>query len=107
IGPGILVTVIFCVGIWLMVKYWPSFTGVATTPDTYDTSGMAAAREVVSKLAPIVILVGLVLGGLYGGIFTPTEAGAIGALGAIVIAFVKRRLTPRVLWQVTIETGHI
>src|SRR5690606_11378825 len=31
----------------------------------------------------------------------------IGALGAIVIAFVKRRLTGRVLWQVTVETGHI
>ena len=107
IGPGILVTIIFCVGIWLMVKYWSGFTGVASVPDTYDTTGLAAWKEVVSKLSPIVILVGLVLGGLYGGIFTPTEAGAIGALGAIVIAFAKRRLTGKVLWQVTIETGHI
>lgn len=107
IGPGILVTIIFCVGIWLMVKYWGGFTGVAAVPETYDTPGFAAVREVASKLSPIVILVGLVLGGLYGGIFTPTEAGAIGALGAIVIAFVKRRLTGKVLWQVTIETGHI
>ncbi|MEO3999561.1 TRAP transporter large permease [Mesorhizobium sp. CAU 1732] len=107
IGPGILVTIIFCVGIWLMVKYWSGFTGVAAVPETYDTTGFAAVREVTSKLSPIVILVGLVLGGLYGGIFTPTEAGAIGALGAIVIAFVKRRLTGKVLWQVTIETGHI
>ena len=107
IGPGILVTIIFCVGIWLMVKYWPGFTGVAAPPQGYDTSGLAAWRDVTSKLAPIVVLVGLVLGGLYGGLFTPTEAGAIGALGAIVIAFVKRRLTGRVLWQVTVETGHI
>ena len=107
VGPGILVTIIFCVGIWLMVKYWPGFTGVAAVPDVYDTAGLAAWKEVAGKLAPIVILVGLVLGGLYGGIFTPTEAGAIGALGAIVMAFVKRRLTPKVLWQVTIETGHI
>lgn len=107
IGPGILVTVIFCVGIWLMVKYWSGFTGVAAVPEIYDTTGLAAVKDVISKLSPIVILVGLVLGGLYGGIFTPTEAGAIGALGAIVIAFVKRRLTSTVLWQVTIETGHI
>lgn len=107
IGPGILVTIIFCIGIWLMVKYWSGFTGVATVPESYDTTGMAAVKDVVSKLSPIVVLVGLVLGGLYGGIFTPTEAGAIGALGAIVIAFVKRRLTGKVLWQVTIETGHI
>lgn len=107
IGPGILVTAIFCVGIWLMVKYWSGFTGVATVPDGYETSGLAAWREVAAMLAPIVILVGLVLGGLYGGLFTPTEAGAIGALGAILIAFLKRRLTGRVLWQVTVETGHI
>lgn len=107
IGPGILVTVIFCVGIWLMVRFWSGFTGVAIVPENYETSGLAAGREVAAKLLPIVALVGLVLGGLYGGIFTPTEAGAIGALGAIVIAFLKGRLTGKVLWQVTIETGHI
>lgn len=107
IGPGILVTVIFCGGIWLLARFRPGFTGTATRPDSYATTGAAALREIAGKLAPIVVLVGLVLGGLYGGIFTPTEAGAIGAAGAIVIAFVKRRLTPRVLWQVTIETGHI
>src|SRR5690606_20871673 len=82
IGPGILVTIIFCVGIWLMVRYWPGFTGVAVVPEVYETTGWDAWKEVTSKLAPIVALVGLVLGGLYGGIFTPTEAGAIGALGA-------------------------
>lgn len=107
IGPGILVTLIFCVGIWLMVRFWSSFTGTSAAPAIYDTSGWGALQDIVSKLLPIVLLVGLVLGGLYGGVFTPTEAGAIGALGAIVIAFAKRRLSPRMLWQVTLETGHI
>lgn len=107
IGPGILVTVIFCVGIWMMARFWPGYTGTAVVPERYDTTGLAMLSEIGSKLAPIVLLVALVLGGLYGGIFTPTEAGAIGAAGAIVIAFVKRRLTPKILWQVTIETGHI
>lgn len=107
IGPGILVTIIFCLGIWLMVRFWPNFTGEAAPQANYGTTGLAAWVDTISKLAPIVLLVGLVLGGLYGGLFTPTEAGAIGALGAIIIAFVKRRLTGRVLWQVTLETGHI
>lgn len=106
IGPGILVTVIFCVGIWLMVRFWSDFTGTAASP-SHDMSGRDTVRVVVGKLLPIVLLVGLVLGGLYGGVFTPTEAGAIGALGAILIAFAKRRLSPRMLWQVTLETGHI
>lgn len=107
IGPGILVTVIFCAGIWLMVRFWSSFTGTSAPPAIHDKSAWAAAQDVASKLLPIALLVGLVLGGLYGGVFTPTEAGAIGALGAILIAFAKRRLSPRMLWQVTLETGHI
>ncbi len=107
IGPGILVTVIFCVGIWLMVRFWSGFTGTAAAASIDDASGRGALQEIVSKLSPIVLLVGLCLGGLYGGVFTPTEAGAIGALGAILIAFVKRRLSPKTLWQVTLETGHI
>ena len=37
-------------------------------------------------LVPVVALIVLVLGGIYGGMFTPTEAGAAGALGAMVIA---------------------
>ncbi len=107
IGPGILVSALFCAGIWIMASYWPGFTGNTQPAAAYALTGRAALRDTVSKLLPIVVLVGLVLGGLYGGLFTPTEAGAIGALGAIVIAFVKRRLSGRVLWQVTLESGHI
>lgn len=105
IGPGILVSILFCAGIWAMVSYWPGFTG-KSDPDAVPAIA-AGISDTLSKLAPIVILVGLVLGGLYGGVFTPTEAGAVGALGAIVIAFAKRRMTGKVLWQVTLESGHI
>jgi tripartite ATP-independent transporter DctM subunit len=66
-----------------------------------------SGKEVVSKLAPFLVLISLVLGGIYGGIFTPTEAGAVGALGALVIAMIKRKLNKKVLWQVLSETGHI
>jgi tripartite ATP-independent transporter DctM subunit len=59
-----------------------------------------------NKLAPIVVLVGLVIGGIYGGVFTPTEAGAAGALGALLISLAKRRLTWASFWQVLVQTGH-
>ena len=62
--------------------------------------------EMAGKLAPIVILVALVLGGIYGGVFTPTEAGAAGALGALLISLAKRRLTWASFWQVLVQTGH-
>jgi len=48
-----------------------------------------------------------VLGGIYGGVFTPTEAGAAGALAALVIALAKRRLSWRSLWKLLVEAGHI
>ncbi|MEM7025801.1 MAG: TRAP transporter large permease subunit, partial [Pseudomonadota bacterium] len=49
----------------------------------------------------------VVLGGIYGGIVTPTEAGAAGALVALIIGTLKRRLTLRSVGQALIETGHI
>ncbi|HMB74300.1 MAG TPA: TRAP transporter large permease subunit, partial [Gammaproteobacteria bacterium] len=64
-------------------------------------------RDLARKVSPLVILVVLVLGGIYGGVFTPTEAGAVGALGALIIAFVRRRLGRSALWRVLVETGHI
>jgi tripartite ATP-independent transporter DctM subunit len=67
----------------------------------------SGALGVLMGLAPVVALIVLVLGGIYGGVFTPTEAGAAGALGAMVIALTKRRLTWAKLWQVMGETGQV
>ncbi len=52
------------------------------------------------------LLVILVLGGIYTGLFTPTEAGAVGALGAFLFGFASRRLTLRKVWSALLETGR-
>ncbi|MCA0204011.1 MAG: TRAP transporter large permease [Proteobacteria bacterium] len=106
IGPGLVLTLAYIGGIALMVRFWPSFTGVPKPAPAALHEG-SLARDTMNKLAPIALLIALVLGGIYGGVFTPTEAGAIGAFGAILIAMAKRRLGLRTLWQVTLETGHI
>ncbi len=49
----------------------------------------------------------LVIGGIYGGLFTPTEAAAVGALGAFVIAIARRKLTASAFWQLLGETGTV
>ncbi len=108
VGPGVLLALAYCVGIWAMVRFWKGFTGTpneltAEMPEEQSS----VASDTVSKLMPILLLVALVLGGIYGGLFTPTEAGAIGALGAILIAAAKRRIGARTLWDVSLETGHI
>lgn len=102
--PGLVLAVAFGVLIWLLCRQAPGFTGSAR-PDLSPAADTAGGLAV--KILPIALLVALVLGGIYGGLFTPTEAGAVGALGAIAIAAARRRLGWRGLWRVTIETGHI
>ena len=60
-----------------------------------------------AKLFPIIALVFLVLGGLYSGYFTPTEAGGIGAFGALLVAISRRSLNRHKLWDVMKQTGVI
>ena len=62
---------------------------------------LAIAAQRIKLPYPIV----LVLGGIYGGLFTPTEAGAAGAFGAMVIALLKRRLDWPKLWEVIGDAG--
>jgi len=53
---------------------------------------------------PFVLLLVGVFGGLFAGVFTPTEAGAVGALLAVVIALAKRALTWRIFLRSVVET---
>ncbi|CAG0984270.1 MAG: TRAP transporter large permease [Rhizobiaceae bacterium] len=103
--PGILLSLVYCAGIFAMGRWWPSFIG-GPKEQNWDTSRDMGLAEMAGKIAPIVILVALVLGGIYGGYFTPTEAGAAGALGALLISLAKRRLTWASFWQVLVQTGH-
>jgi C4-dicarboxylate transporter, DctM subunit len=103
--PGILLAIGFCVMIVVMAYVTPEKVGrpeaLVDVPST-ETLGSAAR-----KFLPIASLVVLVLGGLYGGLFTPTEAGAVGAAGALVIALLRRRLTWPKFWSVLVETGFV
>jgi C4-dicarboxylate transporter DctM subunit len=103
--PGILLSLVYCAGIFAMGRWWPSFIGGGKPVERQPVRQMGVG-EMLNKIAPIVILVALVLGGIYGGFFTPTEAGAAGALGALLISLAKRRLSWASLWQVLVQTGH-
>ncbi|MBE7017750.1 MAG: TRAP transporter large permease [Ruminococcaceae bacterium] len=59
------------------------------------------------KIVPIMLLVILVMGGVYAGFFTTTEAGAIGAFGSIVIAFIFRQITVKKFTKALKETATL
>jgi tripartite ATP-independent transporter DctM subunit len=70
----------------------------------------ATWKERVKSLSGVVemfVLFGLVMGGLFAGWFTPTEAGAAGAAGALLIPLVRRQLTWRGLLSSLTETTRI
>lgn len=86
--PGILLAALFCLMIALMAILFPAMVG-GTAATSTDAGTKESLLAVFIKPIPICALIVLVLGGIYGGFFTPTEAGAIGALGAILIGFMK------------------
>ncbi|BCH20780.1 TRAP transporter large permease [Mesorhizobium sp. L-8-3] len=106
VGPGILLSILFAVTIMLMAWRRPAsvFEREGTRVDGRETIGLL---DGVRKGAPILALMTVVLGGLYGGFLNPTEAGAMGALGALLIALARRSLTPSSFWSLLVETGQI
>ncbi|MEM8823365.1 MAG: TRAP transporter large permease [Pseudomonadota bacterium] len=106
--PGLVLAVFYCIGIYLMARFNPEIVGGEEAAEKAShESDEINAGSAIKALLPIVALVALVIGGIYGGFFTPTEAGAVGALGALILTFLKSKLSLKSLWSVTVETGHI
>jgi C4-dicarboxylate transporter, DctM subunit len=101
--PGILLSIIFCIGIYVMVKLKPSLIG------GNEVSDMKLGKEdfkSIIRVWPIALLVVLILGGIYGGWFTATEAGAVGAFGAFLLVIFKKKMMLKDFWNTLIETGY-
>ncbi|MBB3139635.1 TRAP transporter large permease [Halomonas organivorans] len=84
----------------LLVSWW--------RPDIVPREAVGArelgAREALVDIWPVLVLGVLVFGGLFSGVFTATEAGAVGAAGAIVIALVLGRLNREAMKAALLET---
>lgn len=109
--PGLLMAFMFCLTIYVAARFFPRFTfaepSEASTATDHAPQISMTGLQAAQLLMPIAGLVLLVLGGLYGGIFTPTEAGGVGAFGAFAIALARKRLTPGLFWTMLLETGVV
>jgi len=85
--PGLLAVSMYMATIGVIGRVRPRFLPAAPRSSWAERWG--AAREVWAPMA----LFGFVIGGLYGGLFTPTEAGGMGAGGAFLISLARRRLS--------------
>jgi tripartite ATP-independent transporter DctM subunit len=67
----------------------------------------ALARQVALVMLPPLLLIVLVLGSIFAGVATPTEAGALGAVGALGLAAIRRRLSLGVVRQACRDTAKL
>ncbi len=98
IGPSIVQTLIFMAWVFILSLVKPEY--VPALPMSARTlSGRALLWKCMKGIVPSLVLIFLVLGTILMGLATPTEAGAMGAVGSFVLAAMNRTLT----WKLTYE----
>jgi tripartite ATP-independent transporter DctM subunit len=107
IVPGLLLALAYALGIVAMAHLRPGMVFAGARAPVFEDEALLGAGTLLLKLLPSVVMIVVVLGGLYGGLFTATEAGAVGAALALVIALLKHKLDWRSFWGVLTETGHV
>lgn len=97
--PGILAVIFFILTIAIYVRLWP---------DAGPAGGAASRAEFVTAtlgLLPVMLIFGLVLGGIYGGIFNPTPAAAIGVFLVWLYGTIRRRIGRPQMVQALLATA--
>jgi len=104
--PGVMLAVLF--GLYVGWVAWRSPEVAPALPAEERTeAGWALLWRVATALVPPLLLILVVLGSIFAGIATPTEAGALGAVGALVLAAIHRRLDRPMVWDAACATASL
>jgi C4-dicarboxylate transporter, DctM subunit len=98
--PGLL-----CAALLMLGVAWTTWRDPQAGP-AGERSSWAERMKALRDIWGVALLVVVVLGGIYGGVFTATEGAGIGASGAFFFALARRRLTWRMLREVLIESAR-
>jgi tripartite ATP-independent transporter DctM subunit len=98
--PGLL-----CAALMMACVAWITWRDPAAGP-AGERSSWAVRRAALRDIWGVALLVVVVLGGIYGGVFTATEGAGIGASGAFFFAWLRRALTLKVLFSVLVESAR-
>jgi len=96
--PGLVLTGLYVLYVLGITIVQPA-AAPALPPEARALRGMALARRAAVSMLPPLVLIFLVLGTIFLGIATPTEGGALGAVGALLLAALHRRLNLTLLKQ--------
>ncbi|WP_131860113.1 TRAP transporter large permease subunit [Bosea sp. BK604] len=98
IGPSIVQLVLFCGWVLVLSFIRPDHVP-ALPPEARTLKGWPLLWKAIRGIVPSAALIFLVLGTIFMGLATPTEAGAMGAVGAILLAWMYRTLTWKLCYQ--------
>ena len=98
--PGILTIIVFMIVISIVTRLHPESGPVG------EKSTWKQKLNATLKTWAITALFATVIGGIYFGVFTPTEAAGVGAFGALFIAFSRKRLNREMMKETLLETGQ-
>jgi C4-dicarboxylate transporter, DctM subunit len=79
--PGILTAIVYVIGVWAIVRIWPE-----TAPPIRESVPLATRFRGLVETWPVIVLVAVIFFGIYRGIFAPSAAGAVGAVGCFMLA---------------------
>lgn len=106
IVPGLMLGGLYIAYVLIRARLNPALAP-AMPAEELNISRGALLKQVARAMVPPLILIFVVLGSIFYGVATATEAGAVGALGAVLLALANRRLTRAALWDVTLSTARL
>ncbi len=106
VGPSVLQLAFFTLFI-LAVSILQPHKVPPLPPEARTLRGWALAMKVLWGMVPSLVLIFLVLGTIFMGLATPTEAGAMGAVGALVLSVMHGRFSPALTWDAAGQTMRI
>ena len=104
--PGLTLALLYALFIGLVAIFRPKLAP-ALPIEARTLHGLKLMRKVLFSLVPPLVLIFLVLGTIFIGVATPTEGGAMGAVGALALAIVNRRLTLEMVRQAVDKTAKL
>ena len=103
--PGLALTVAYALYVGIIAYLKPEVA--PALPMEMRVSGVELLKRVIVSLIPPLALILVVLGSIFAGVATPTEAGALGSVGAMVLALMNRSLTLDALQKAMEETSRL
>jgi tripartite ATP-independent transporter DctM subunit len=106
IGPSIIQVALFCLFIFFLSIFRPQDVP-ALPPEARPKIDWKLLKKILWGIIPSIALIFLVLGTILMGLATPTEGGAMGSVGALILAAMNKRLQKPLVWEAMTSTMRI